>query len=72
MLPCPPATGYSALQRYGAGAQPSIRIIVKNGDITLEGVVANQTDKILAGIRANGVFGAFSVKNSLRVENGRG
>ncbi len=64
--------GYSALQRYGAGAQPSIRIIVKNGDITLEGVVANQTDKILAGIRANGVFGAFSVKNSLRVENGRG
>jgi hyperosmotically inducible periplasmic protein len=51
---------------------PSIHIIVRNGNVTLEGVVANQADKNVAGIRANGVFGTFSVKNELRVENGRG
>ncbi len=64
--------GYPSLQRYGMGALPSIHIIVRNGNVTLEGVVANQADKNVAGIRANGVFGTFSVKNELRVENGRG
>lgn len=57
-----------ALQRYGLGANPSIHIIVKNGDVTLEGMVANEMDRNIAGIRANGVFGAFSVTNNLRVE----
>src|SRR5215472_9919626 len=45
--------------RYGFRALPSIHIIVKNGHIILEGVVANQGDKNLIGIRANGVPGAF-------------
>jgi hyperosmotically inducible protein len=54
--------------RYGYQALPSIHIIVKNGHVRLEGVVANQADKNLAGIRANGVPGAFSVENDLRVE----
>ncbi len=58
----------SGLQRYGYGANPSIHIIVKNGHVTLEGVVANQMDRNIAGIRANGVFGAFGVTNNLRVE----
>src|SRR5258708_722549 len=31
--------GYGPLQRYGMGTQPSIRIIVKNGHVSLEGVV---------------------------------
>jgi hyperosmotically inducible protein len=53
--------------RYGYRALPSIHIIVKNGHITLEGVVANQADKNLIGIRANGVPGAFSVTNNLIV-----
>jgi hyperosmotically inducible protein len=57
-----------SLQRYGMGANPSIRIIVNNGNVTLEGVVANEGDRNIAGIRANGVFGAFSVTNNLRVE----
>ena len=60
--------GYGPLQRYNLGAVRSIRIIVKNGNITLEGVVANEMDKNLAGIRANGVGGSFKVTNNLQVE----
>jgi hyperosmotically inducible periplasmic protein len=45
-----------------------IHIIVKGGHLTLEGVVDNQMDKNLAGIRAHGVSGAFSVDNELQVE----
>jgi hyperosmotically inducible protein len=54
--------------RYGRQALPSIHIIVENGHVTLEGVVANQGDKNLIGIRANGVPNVFSVTNNLRVE----
>jgi hyperosmotically inducible protein len=54
--------------RYGFRALPSIHIIVKNGHIILEGVVANQGDKNLIGIKANGVSGVFSVTNNLQVE----
>jgi len=46
-----------------------IRIIVKNGNVTLEGVVANEMDKNIVKIRANGVHGVFSVTNNLQVEN---
>jgi osmotically-inducible protein OsmY len=42
---------------------------VDNGKVTLEGVVANQGDKDLANVRANGVSGVFSVVNNLRVES---
>jgi hyperosmotically inducible periplasmic protein len=55
--------------RYGFRALPSIHIIVKNGNVTLEGVVANQGDKNLVGIRANGVPNVFAVTNNLLVEN---
>jgi len=55
-----------ALQRYAMGALPSIHIIVKNGDVMLEGVVSNQMDKNLAFLYANGVPGVFSVTNNLR------
>jgi osmotically-inducible protein OsmY len=48
----------------------SIRIIVDNGHVTLMGVVDNQTDKNIAGIRANGVPGIFSVDNQLKVVKG--
>jgi hyperosmotically inducible protein len=64
--------GYGPLQRYGLGAQPPIHIIVKNGHVTLEGVVANDFDKNVANIRANGVGGVFSVTNKLQVEGRRG
>jgi len=58
---------YSPLQKYELGVQKPIRIIVKNGHVTLEGVVDNDGDKNLAGIRANGVSGTFSVINNLQV-----
>jgi hyperosmotically inducible protein len=54
--------------RYAYRAAPSIHIIVKNGNIRLEGVVANQMDKQIAGMRAKGVQGAFDVQNDLQVE----
>jgi hyperosmotically inducible protein len=60
--------GHSNLNRYALQAVPPIHIIVKNGNITLEGVVANEADKNVAGIQAKGVSGAFSVTNNLRVE----
>ena len=53
--------------RYGYRALPSIHIIVDNGHVTLEGVVSNQGDKNLIGIRANGVPNVFSVTNNLQV-----
>jgi BON domain len=54
--------------RYAYRSIPSIHIIVKNGHVMLEGVVANQGDKNLVNIRANGVPGVFSVTNNLQVE----
>jgi hyperosmotically inducible protein len=63
--------GQTALNRYALGANPSIRIIVKNGNVTLEGIVLNDGDRNIANIRANGVAGVFSVTNNLRVENAR-
>ena len=61
--------GHTALNRYALQAVPPIHIIVENGDITLEGVVANEADKNIAVMQANGVSGAFSVKDNLRVES---
>jgi hyperosmotically inducible protein len=55
--------------RYGYRSVPSIHILVKNGHVTLEGVVANETDKNLINIAANGVPNVFSVANDLQVEN---
>lgn len=59
--------GYPALQRYGVGSNRPIHIIVNRGHATLEGVVDSEADKNIAGIRANGVPGVFSVKNNLIV-----
>jgi hyperosmotically inducible protein len=60
--------GDTVLNRYALQAVPPIHIIVKNGNVTLEGVVATEADKNVANIRANGVSGVFSVTNNLRVE----
>ena len=58
---------YPSLQKYELGVQKPIRIIVKSGRATLEGVVDSEADKNLVGIRANGVSGLFSVTNNLQV-----
>lgn len=57
------------LQMYAMQSVPPIHIIVNNGHVTLEGVVAKKADKDAAGIAANGVPNVFSVTNNLRVEN---
>jgi hyperosmotically inducible protein len=60
--------GSSQLTRYALQAVPSIHIIVKNGQATLEGVAANDADKNAASIIAKGVSGIFSVTNNLQLE----
>jgi len=60
--------GKPGLDRYAMQAIPPIHIIVANGKVTLEGVVASEGDRNQAGIYANTVKGVFSVTNNLRVE----
>jgi hyperosmotically inducible protein len=57
------------LYRYAMGANPSLHIVVDNGHVTLEGVVANKMDSQLAYFAANSVPGVFSVTNNLRTED---
>jgi hyperosmotically inducible protein len=61
--------GYPSLTRYAIDPAKPIRIVVQNGNVTLEGVVISQADKEIAGIRANGVPGVFKVTNDLQVAN---
>jgi hyperosmotically inducible protein len=59
----------STLSRYAQGANPSIHIIVDNGRVTLEGVVLNQMDKEVAGLRAASAGLSFGpITNNLRIE----
>jgi hyperosmotically inducible protein len=60
--------GDPQLSKYGWSSMPSIHIIVKSGHVSLEGVVDNDTDKNLAGLRANSVPNVFEVKNNLVVK----
>ena len=62
--------GYPALQRYELGVLKPIRIVVKSGRVTLEGVVDSEADKNIVNIRANSVPGIFSVTNNLQVVKG--
>jgi hyperosmotically inducible protein len=60
--------GNEVLSQYQLRAVPPIHIIVKNGHVTLEGAVAHQMDKQIAGMQAGQVPGAFSVTNNLQVD----
>ncbi len=60
--------GNSVLSQYQLRAVPPIHLIVKNGHVSLEGVVARSMDKQIAGVQANSVSGVFSVTNNLVVE----
>jgi hyperosmotically inducible protein len=57
----------TALERYAIQYAPPIRIIVKNGRVTLEGAVASDSDKTIANLQANTVRGVFQVTNNLKV-----
>jgi hyperosmotically inducible protein len=59
--------GYPLFQKYAINTGKPIRIAVKNGNVTLVGVVDSQSDKDLAALRANTVPGAFHVTNDLQV-----
>ena len=61
--------GFGPLQHYSLGTQPPIRIIVKNGNVTLQGNVLNEMDRNIANVRANSVPGVFSVTNELKVNH---
>ena len=63
---------HGGLSRYMQTVNPSIRLIVENGHITLEGFVANTTDINLANIAARSVRNAFSVTNNLKVDKKAG
>jgi len=56
------------LDRLSVQAVPPIHIIVKNGNVNLEGAVASEGDKNIAKIQASGVSGVFSVTNNLVVD----
>lgn len=60
--------GNTALNRYALQAVPPIHIIVKNGHVTLEGMVAQTGDKSIANLQANSVAGVYSVTDNLNVE----
>ena len=54
-----------ALQMYGLGANPSIHVVVERGRVTLDGVVNNDADRIIAMMVAR-QFNTFGVTNALR------
>ncbi len=61
--------GDTAMKVYAIQPVPPIRIVVKNGHVTLYGVVMRSMDKIIANIEANTVAGVFSVTDNLKVSS---
>lgn len=59
------------LSRYLWPVNPSVRLVVDRGHVTLEGYVANKGDYNTMNVLANGIFGVFSVTNNLKIDNGR-
>ena len=57
----------STLQRYAVPEVPVIHVILRNGEVTLEGAVLTEAEKNLASTRASGVSGISSVKNNLTI-----
>jgi hyperosmotically inducible periplasmic protein len=55
-------------EKYADRAISPIRIIVKNGNITLDGIVNSQMDRTLAEMAARSVPGAFSVIDNLTID----
>ena len=61
----------AGLSRYLWPVNPSVRLIVDGGHVTLEGYVANEGDRNLMNIAAHGVSNVFSVTNNLKIDSGR-
>ena len=60
--------GNSNFWQYGSMVNPPIHIIVEHGRVTLEGVVNNDGDRMIARSIA-GAFGAFSLTNNLKTSS---
>jgi len=60
--------GQPVLNRYALSAVPPIHIVVENGNVSLEGAMASDSGKNIAGLRANSVPGGSSVNNGLQVD----
>lgn len=58
---------YGPLFKYANMPNPPIRIIVRNANVTLDGIVDNETDKGLCSMRARQVRDVLNVTNNLRV-----
>lgn len=56
------------LQGFEMAGNYPIRIIVRGGRVTLLGVVDNDADKTVAGLRAREVTGTLAIQNDLMVE----
>ncbi len=59
------------LSRYLWTVNPSVRLVVDRGRVSLEGYVANEGDYNSMNIVARGVPNVFSVTNNLIIDNGR-
>lgn len=59
--------GHTAMLQHAVQPLAPIRIIVKHGEVTLEGTVGSEMARNIAFLQANGVPGVFSVTNKLRV-----
>ena len=59
---------HPTMAKYAIQALPPIHIIVKNGKVFLEGLVASESDKNIANTQANSVSGVVSVTSNLLVE----
>ncbi len=57
----------AVLSRYAVDELPSIHIIVKNGNVALEGEVESEADRNRALVRAGFVANVSSVRNNLLV-----
>ncbi len=59
---------HDGLERYGLSAVPPIHIIVRNGHVTLEGVVDRRMDAQIAEMQVRQVPGTFTITNNLQVD----
>jgi hyperosmotically inducible protein len=59
--------GDPQLLKYAYNPDKPIRIMVINGNVTLQGLVDNKMDRDIAGLRANTVPGVFKVTNDLQI-----
>jgi osmotically-inducible protein OsmY len=60
--------GTADLYRYALSPDPSIHIIVKDGNVKLEGVVSNEGDSKFALMAVRRVNGILSVTDNLKIE----